>query len=76
MSCRSTRSGRRDVHYSKGLFNALHWLLQGHRHTARKPAGQWRRGPVYVTDARDPSIAAYTAPDAAVVPALRNPYTN
>jgi Fic family protein len=36
----------------------------------RRPAGQWRRGPVYVTDARDPSIAAYTAPDAEVVPAL------
>jgi hypothetical protein len=34
----------------------------------RKPAGQWRRGPVYVTDARDPTIAVYTAPDAADVP--------
>ena len=50
-----------DFSYSKGLLNALHWILQGHRHAARKPAGQWRRGPVYVTDARDPSIAAYTA---------------
>ncbi|WP_261560065.1 Fic family protein [Frankia tisae] len=59
-----------DFSYSKDLLNALHWMLQGHRHTARKPAGQWRRGPVYVTDARDPSIAAYTAPDAEVVPAL------
>ena len=59
-----------DFSYSKGLLNALHWMLQGHRHTVRKPAGQWRRGPVYVTDARDPSIAAYTAPDADVVPAL------
>jgi Fic family protein len=59
-----------DFSYSKGLLNALHWMLQGHRHTARKPAGQWRRGPVYVTDARDPSIAAYTAPDADGVPAL------
>ncbi|WP_239341202.1 Fic family protein [Frankia sp. CiP3] len=59
-----------DFAYSKGLFNALHWMLQGHRHTARKPAGQWRRGPVYVTDARDPSIAAYTAPDANDVPIL------
>ncbi|WP_322756526.1 Fic family protein [Frankia sp. Cas3] len=59
-----------DVSYSKGLLNALHWMLQGHRHTVRKPAGQWRRGPVYVTDARDPAIAAYTAPDADVVPAL------
>jgi Fic family protein len=59
-----------DFSYSKGLFNALHWMLQGHRHSARKLAGQWRRGPVYVTDARDPSIAAYTAPDANEVPAL------
>ncbi|HEU5333528.1 MAG TPA: Fic family protein [Actinocrinis sp.] len=59
-----------DFAYSKGQLNALHWMLQGHRHTIRKPAGQWRRGPVYVTDARDPSIAAYTAPDAEDVPAL------
>lgn len=59
-----------DFSYGKGLLNALHWMLQGHRHTVRKPAGQWRRGPVYVTDARDPSIAAYTAPDARKVPAL------
>jgi Fic family protein len=59
-----------DFSYSKGLLNALHWMLQGHRHTVGKPAGQWRRGPVYVTDARDPGIATYTAPDAGVVPAL------
>ncbi|PYC77807.1 cell filamentation protein Fic [Streptomyces tateyamensis] len=59
-----------DFSYSKGLVNGLHWMLQGHRHTVRKPAGQWRRGPVYVTDARDPSIAAYTAPDAGDVPSL------
>ncbi|WP_327580905.1 Fic family protein [Nonomuraea sp. NBC_00507] len=59
-----------DFCYSTGFLNALHWMLQGHRHTQRKPAGQWRRGPVYVTDARDPSIAAYTAPDAEDVPAL------
>ncbi|MCD0449251.1 Fic family protein [Actinocorallia sp. API 0066] len=59
-----------DFSYSKGLLNGLHWMLQGHRHTARKPAGQWRRGPVYVTDARDPGIAAYTAPDESEVPAL------
>jgi Fic family protein len=59
-----------DFSYSKGLLNALHWMLQGHRHAVRKPAGQWRRGPVYVTDARDPSIAAYTAPNAEGVPAL------
>ncbi|NVI88167.1 Fic family protein [Actinomadura sp. BRA 177] len=59
-----------DFAYSKGFINALHWILQGHRHTPRKPSGQWRHGPVYVTDARDPSIAAYTAPDADDVPAL------
>ncbi|TQS41369.1 Fic family protein [Cryptosporangium phraense] len=59
-----------DFSYSKGLLNALHWMLQGHRHTARKPAGQWRRGPVYVTDPRDPSIAAYTGPDPDTVPGL------
>ncbi|MEV6163345.1 Fic family protein [Streptomyces sp. NPDC052052] len=59
-----------DFRYSKELLNALHWMLQGHRHTPRKPAGQWRRGVVYVTDARDPTIAAYTAPDVADVPAL------
>jgi Fic family protein len=59
-----------DFSLSKGLLNALHWILQGHRHTAVKPAGQWRAGPVYVTDPRDPSIAAYTAPDADDVPDL------
>lgn len=59
-----------DFSFSKGLFNALHWMLQGHRYSTRKPAGQWRRGPVYVTDARDPSIAAYTAPEAPAVPGL------
>jgi Fic family protein len=59
-----------DFTYSKGLLNALHWMLQGHRHSRQKPAGQWRKGPVYVTDTRDPSIAVYTAPDVAEVPAL------
>ncbi|GIH28908.1 cell division protein Fic [Acrocarpospora phusangensis] len=59
-----------DFSYGKGLLNGLHWMLQGHRHSVRKPAGQWRRGPVYVTDPRDPSIAAYTGPDAGEVPAL------
>ncbi|MDT0327899.1 Fic family protein [Nocardiopsis lambiniae] len=59
-----------DFHYGKGFLNALHWMLQGHRHTPNKPAGQWRRGAVYVTDARDPTIAAYTAPEAAEVPDL------
>jgi Fic family protein len=59
-----------DFTYGKGFVNALHWMLQGHRHAPRRPAGQWRGGPVYVTDARDPSIAAYTAPDAEDVPGL------
>ncbi|MET8036727.1 Fic family protein [Streptomyces sp. NPDC005345] len=59
-----------DFTYSKGLLNGLHWMLQGHRHSPRRPAGQWRKGPVYVTDARDPSIAAYTAPDLDLVPDL------
>ncbi|GAA2456675.1 Dot/Icm type IV secretion system effector CoxFIC1 [Actinomadura vinacea] len=59
-----------DFSFSKGLLNALHWMLQGHRHAPARPAGQWRGGPVYVTDPRDPSIAAYTAPDAADVPDL------
>jgi len=59
-----------DFAYSKGQLNALHWMLQGHRHTPNKLAGQWRRGPVYVTSARNPRTAAYTAPDADGVPAL------
>jgi Fic family protein len=59
-----------DFCYSKGLLNALHWMLQGHRHTTRKPAGQWRRVPVFVTDARNPRVTAYTAPDENAVPDL------
>jgi Fic family protein len=59
-----------DFGYSKGLLCGMHWMLQGHRHSQRKPAGQWRRGPVYMTDPRDPSVAAYTAPDAEQVPGL------
>ncbi|MFJ2008352.1 Fic family protein [Streptomyces chartreusis] len=59
-----------DFRYGKEFLNALHWMLQGHRHTPSRPAGQWRRGAVYVTDVRDPTIAAYTAPDATDVPAL------
>lgn len=59
-----------DFAYGKGFLNALHWMLQGHRHTPTRPAGQWRRKAVYVTDPRDPTIAAYTAPDAADVPEL------
>ncbi|RJO79172.1 Fic family protein [Nocardia panacis] len=59
-----------DFVYSQGFINALHWMLQGHRHTESRPAGQWRRGPVYVTDASDPRVAAYAAPGADEVPAL------
>jgi Fic family protein len=59
-----------DFAYSKGQLNALHWMLQGHRHGRSKPAGQWRKGPVYVTDTRDPSIAVYTAPNDGEIPAL------
>jgi Fic family protein len=59
-----------DFEYSKGLLNSLHWMLQGHRHTRRKPAGQWRMGSVYVTDPRNPRRAAYTAPDMDDVPGL------
>ncbi|HST84868.1 MAG TPA: Fic family protein [Kineosporiaceae bacterium] len=59
-----------DFHYDKSLLNSLHWMLQGHRHTQRKPAGQWRKAAVYVTDPDDPQVAAYTAPAANEVPAL------
>jgi Fic family protein len=60
-----------DFAFSKGLLNALHWMLQGHRHTPNKPAGQWRRGPVYVTaPGRGARFVAYTAPDAAEVSRL------
>ncbi|MEU4117766.1 Fic family protein [Kitasatospora sp. NPDC028055] len=51
-----------DFAYSKGLLNALHFMMQGH-HLIKRP-GWWRTGPVYVTSAEDPTIAAYTAPDA------------
>lgn len=59
-----------DFDYSKGLLNGLHWMLQGHHHTPPRPAGQWRKGSVYVTDTRDPSIAVYTAPPVEEVPDL------
>ncbi|GAB1817229.1 Fic family protein [Herbidospora sp. RD11066] len=59
-----------DFGYGKGLLNGLHWMLQGHRHTPRLPAGQWRRGPVYVSEPGDPGVAAYTAPGAPEVPEL------
>jgi Fic family protein len=59
-----------DFRYTKTFLNALHWMLQGHHHTPGRPSGQWRKGAVYVTDTRDPSIAVYTAPDVAQVPGL------
>jgi Fic family protein len=59
-----------DLQIDKGLLNGLHWMLQGHRHAPARPAGRWRPGAVYVTDARDPGVAAYTAPDVVAVPAL------
>ncbi|XVU28182.1 Fic family protein [Actinoplanes sp. CA-054009] len=56
-----------DFEYSKGLLNALHWMLQGHR---AKPAGRWRPGPVYVIDSGERRAPVYTAPAAADVPEL------
>ncbi|MEU8238013.1 Fic family protein [Actinoplanes missouriensis] len=38
--------------------------------SARRPAGQWRPGAVYVTDPDDPRLAAYTAPAADEVAGL------
>src|ERR1051326_5691080 len=54
----------RDFEYSAGQIHALHWMLQGQKHSPSKPAGQWRRRPVYVSDAGNRRVAAYTAPDA------------
>ncbi|MFD8063323.1 Fic family protein [Streptomyces cyaneofuscatus] len=50
-----------DFQYSKGLLNALHWMLQGHHHP-RKLAGQWRRGPVFITAVGDPHATEYEGP--------------
>ena len=33
-----------DFAYSQGLLNALHWMLQGHRHSPRKPPGSGGAG--------------------------------
>jgi Fic family protein len=57
-----------DFAYSKGLLNALHFMMQG-QHPVKRP-GWWRTGPVYVTSADEPGTVAYTAPDADEVPAL------
>jgi Fic family protein len=59
-----------DFQYDKGLLNAMHWMLQGHRHSPRKVAGQWRPGMVYVTDPLEPRRAAYTAPPPEQMPEL------
>ncbi|MFB7739939.1 Fic family protein [Streptomyces sp. NPDC056112] len=59
-----------DFTYSKGLLNALHWMLQGHRHTPMRPAGQWRRKPIYITAAGDPHATEYEGPHEDQVPAL------
>ncbi|MET7870378.1 Fic family protein [Streptomyces cyaneofuscatus] len=59
----------RDFAYSKGLLNALHWMLQGHHHP-RKPAGQWRHGPVFITAVGDPHATEYEGPHEDDVPAL------
>jgi Fic family protein len=57
-----------DFAYSKGLLNALHFMMQGH-HPAKQP-GWWRNGPVYVTSVDEPGAIAYTAPDAGDLSAL------
>lgn len=57
-----------DFAYGKGLLNGLHFMMQGH-HLLKRP-GWWRSGAVYVTSPEDPTIAAYTAPDAELVPDL------
>ncbi|MFG3590124.1 Fic family protein [Streptomyces sp. NPDC047990] len=57
-----------DFEYSKGLLNALHWILQSH-HTDR-PAGQWRRKPIFITAAGDPHATEYEGPHEDDVPQL------
>lgn len=57
-----------DFEYSKGLLNALHWILQSH-HTDR-PAGQWRRKPIFITAAGDPHATEYEGPHEDRVPQL------
>jgi Fic family protein len=62
-----------DFSYSKELLNGLHFMMQGH-HLLKRP-GWWRSGPVYVTSPEDPTIAAYTAPDAESIPHLTKELT-
>ncbi|MFD5633976.1 Fic family protein [Streptomyces sp. NPDC127077] len=59
-----------DFTYSKGLLNSLHWMLQGHHHTVRRPAGQWRRMPIFISAAGDPLSMEYEAPHEDQLPAL------
>ena len=64
-----------DFTYSKSLLNALHWMLQGHHHP-RKPAGQWRKGGVWINKPGRPQEAAYVAPDEDRLPALVDELTD
>ncbi|MGX2997504.1 Fic family protein [Streptomyces sp. JNUCC 64] len=60
-----------DFAYGKGLLNALHWMLQGHHHHhPRKPAGQWRRGPIFISAVGDPHATEYGGPHEDEVPSL------
>lgn len=58
-----------DFHYGKGLFNALHWMLQGHHHPL-KPAGRWRRTAIRITAPGDELATDYEGPDQDLVPGL------
>ncbi|WP_435177452.1 Fic family protein [Actinacidiphila sp. bgisy145] len=59
-----------DFTYSKGLLNALHWMLQGHHHSRRRPAGQWRPMPIFISAAGDPLSVEYEGPHEDRLPAL------
>ncbi|WP_037910817.1 Fic family protein [Actinacidiphila yeochonensis] len=59
-----------DFSYSKGLLNALHWMLQGHHHTRQRPAGQWRRKAIFISAAGDPLSTEYEGPREDRLPAL------
>ncbi|WP_329332703.1 Fic family protein [Streptomyces sp. NBC_01352] len=58
-----------DFAYSKGLLNALHWMLQGHHHPHR-PAGRWRQKPIFITAAGNPHATEYEGPHERYVPHL------
>ncbi|CAG6397800.1 Fic family protein [Actinacidiphila cocklensis] len=59
-----------DFAYGKGLLNSLHWMLQGHHHSRRRPAGQWRRKPIFISAAGDPLSVEYEGPGEDRLPAL------